>query len=129
MKRPIIAELGAGYGKLAYFLLRNFHDSCYIDFDLPETLCVAAYYLMLVWPEKKVLLYGEEECDSFSWSRYDLIFMPSWEIEKLERKSIDLFLNINSLGEMTGKAVNNYIHYITNSTIYFLRSISGFQEL
>ena len=44
VKRPIVAELGAGYGKLAYFTLRDIKDSCYVDFDLPETLCLAASF-------------------------------------------------------------------------------------
>ena len=60
-ERPVVAELGAGYGNFAYFILRDKSNACYIDFDLPETLCLAAYYLMKSWPNKKVLLYGEKE--------------------------------------------------------------------
>ena len=118
-KRPVLADLGGGYGKLAYFTLRDINNSCFIDFDLPETLCLAAYYLMKCWPFKKALLYGEEEYSSASHKQYDLIFMPSSEIEKADENSIDLFINKNSLGEMSKEAVNNYIYYITKSTKYF----------
>ena len=45
LARPIVAEIGAGYGGMAYFLMRRKASRVYIDFDLPETLLVAAYYL------------------------------------------------------------------------------------
>ena len=105
--------------EISLFYLRNVKNSCFVDFDLPETLCLAAYYLMKSWPEKKVLLYGEEEYSKTSHDKYDLIFMPSYEIEKLDNKSIDLFLNKNSLGEMTREAAANYVHHIVSSTRYF----------
>ncbi len=119
VERPVVADLGAGYGKLAYFTLRDIKDCCFIDFDLPETLCLAAYYLMKSWPEKRALLYGEEEYSVESHNNYELIFMPSYEIEKVSKNSIDLFMNINSLGEMTREAASNYIHHVANSTRYF----------
>ena len=46
--RPVVAELGAGYGGTAYYLLRDSPPICYLDFDLPETLVIAAFYL---WPD------------------------------------------------------------------------------
>lgn len=119
IERPVVADLGAGYGKLAYFTLRGNSDFCFIDFDLPETLCLAAYYLIKTWPDKRVLLYGEGDYSGQAHSRYDLIFMPSFEIERIPDDSVDLFINKNSLGEMTSNAVANYIHYIATSTRYF----------
>ncbi len=116
---PVVAEIGAGYGKLAYFVLRDLPGATFVDFDLPETLCLAAYYLMNVWPEKKVLLYGEEDFDADCLSRYDLIFMPPQEIEKLGRDTVDLFLNKNSLGEMTAESVVNYVGHISEATRFF----------
>ena len=118
-ERPVVADLGAGYGKLAYFILRDISNSCFIDFDLPETLCLAAYYLMKSWPNKKALLYGEKGYSTSVHEQYDLIFMPSYEICKIGRKSVDLFVNKNSLGEMTKEAVINYVDHITKATKYF----------
>ena len=119
IKHPVVADLGAGYGKLAYFTLRDVDNFTFIDFDLPEILCLAAYYLMKVWPNKKVLLFGESDYSSETHGQYDLIFMPSQEICKVCQSSIDLFINKNSLGEMTQEAVINYINYITKATRYF----------
>ena len=117
--RPVVSELGGGYGKLAYFILRNFPKFCFIDFDLPETLSVASYYLMKTFPHKRALLYGEDQYDSVSHEKYDLVFMPPWEIEKIGRSTVDLFLNKNSLGEMNRKAVRNYISYISRASAFF----------
>jgi len=117
--RPVLGELGAGYGKLAYFALRDLPRFCFVDFDLPETLCLAAYYLMKVWPEKKALLYGEADYGPGRHREYDLIFMPAYEIEKIGSDSVDLFINHTSLGEMTKEAVENYLAYVADATRYF----------
>lgn len=119
LDRPIVSDLGGGYGKLAYFTLRNKKNYSFVDFDLPEILCLAAYYLIKVFPDKRALLYGEEDFSPSLLKNYDLIFMPPFEIEKLEDSSIDLFINKNSLGEMTRPAVNNYISHISRTENYF----------
>jgi len=116
IKRPVVAEIGAGYGKLAFFSLNNVSNFCYIDFDLPETLCLASYYLMKSWPNKRVLLYGEEEYSLDMHNKYDLIFLPSFAAEKLEDNSIDIFLNQNSLGEMLSDTAHKFIQIISKST-------------
>ena len=118
-KRQVIGELGGGCGQLAYYLLKKTKSSSYIDFDLPETLCLAAYYLMKAFPQKKVLLYGEGDFSHDSYSQFDMIFMPSFEIEKLGPDTVDLFINKNSLGEMTQASVSNYLKYILPATTSF----------
>ena len=118
-KRPIIADLGAGYGKLAYFILRKKQNFCFIDFDIPEVLTLASFYLMKTFPKKKVLLYGEDEFNKEALRKYDLIFMPPWEIKKTEEDSIDLFINKNSLGEMTKEAAEANVFYICKASQYF----------
>jgi putative sugar O-methyltransferase len=118
-KRVVVADLGGGYGKLGYYLLKKEKNFCFIDFDLPETLCLASYYLMKVWPKKKALLYGEKVFTSHDLKLFDLIFMPSFEIKKLKENSIDLFLNKNSLGEMNPNLATHFISYICKSTNFF----------
>jgi len=117
--RPMIAELGGGYGNLAYYTLRGLKKSTYLDFDLPETLCVAAYFLMKSFPEKRALLYGEADYEASRHGEFDLVFMPNYEIEKLGTETVDVFANYASLGEMTREAVSNYVRAIANATAYF----------
>lgn len=119
MEHPVVADLGAGYGLLDYFLLRDRDTSTFLDFDLPETLCLAAFYLMTSWPDKKVLLYGERDFTPELVREYDLIFMPSFEMTKLSDGCIDLFINVNSLGEMNARSVNEYVRLICHASRYF----------
>ena len=114
--RPVIADLGGGYGKLAYFTLRDLPDFSFVDFDLPEVLCLATYYLMKSFPSKQALLYGEAPYSEKSHGEYDLIFMPSFKIEDVGSQSVDLFLNKNSLGEMSRESVENYVSHIGRAT-------------
>lgn len=119
LPQPVVAELGAGYGKLAYFTLRDIERFTYLDFDLPETLSLAAYYLVKAFPEKRALLYGEAPYSAKVHGNYDLIFMPSWEIAKVGNSTVDLFMNKNSLGEMSKLSVEAYIGQIAKATRYF----------
>ena len=79
-KKPIISELGGGYGKLAYFTLKNLESFCYIGFDLPEIIILEAYYLSKCFPERSNLFYGEQDFNCKTFNNFDLIFMPSYEI-------------------------------------------------
>jgi hypothetical protein len=106
---PVIAELGGGYGRLLYFLSRHFPAFKYVDIDLPEILCCASYYLMMSFPEKRVLLYGEADVTAESLAEYDLIFLPSFEINKLPDRSVDLFVNENSLGVIPPAAARYFV--------------------
>lgn len=119
INRPIIAELGGGDGNFVFYLLKKLSSFQYLDFDLPEVVTILSYNFLLQWPEKKFLLYGENELDNLTLENYDFILMPSWEIEKLKDDSVDLFLNKNSLGEMTKKNCETFLYHITRSANYF----------
>jgi hypothetical protein len=117
--RPVVAELGAGYGVFAYYLLHELGASSYVDFDLPETLCLAAYFLAKSFPEKRVLLYGEGEYTEQSHREYDLIFMPSYQVERMGDASTDLFMNTFSLGEMAPAAAAMYVGHVARTSRLF----------
>jgi hypothetical protein len=115
--RPVVAEIGGGWAKVFYFLTRKLAtDWCYVDLDLPEPLCCAAYYYMKAFPEKKVLLYGEGNLTTTSLRAYDLFFLPSFAIEALPDESVDLFMNKNSLGEMLPDTAHNFVGHIARAT-------------
>lgn len=110
--RPIICDLGGGYGKLGNFIIKDLDKSCFIDFDLPEVLVLAAYYLMKTFPQKKTLLFGEKEFEPSDVDNFDLIFLPSYEINKMSENSVDLFVNKNSLGEMRKETTEYFVKKI-----------------
>jgi putative sugar O-methyltransferase len=108
-QRPTVAELGAGYGRLAYFLNKQLPHSKYLDFDLPEMLCCASYYLMLALPEKRFLLYGEQPLTVEAIAEHDIALMPAYELSKLPDQCLDLFLNENSLGVMPPTTAGHFV--------------------
>ena len=117
-KKNTIMELGGGYGKLAYYILNNKKNLTYIDFDIPETLTLASYYLSKCFPAKKNFFYGEAKFDKNIETNFDLIFLPSWEIEKMNNDTVHLAINKNSLGEMDPLA-KNYLKHIHRTSKYF----------
>lgn len=114
-----ILEIGGGYGKFAYYLLKNVKNFTYINFDIPETLTLASYYLSKSFPSKKNFFYGEQTFTKQIENNYDLIFLPPWEIETLENNTFDLAINKNSLGEMQPETAKNFIKQIHRISKYF----------
>ena len=118
-QRPVLGELGGGFGRLCYFLTRQFPATTYVAFDLPECLCCASYFLLMSFPDKRFLLYGEGELTRESLSEYDFILRPSFEITDLHDTSIDLFVNENSLGAMPPSACRLFVKEICRSAKAF----------
>jgi putative sugar O-methyltransferase len=108
--RPIVAEIGGGYGGMAYYLIRDAKNTQYIDFDLPENLALTTYYLLKAFPEKKFLLYGEADISSEKLDVYDIVLMPSFQLDKLRNGVCDLIFNSYSLAEMSPATIHHYIN-------------------
>ncbi|WP_448105297.1 putative sugar O-methyltransferase [Pedobacter panaciterrae] len=120
-EKKCIVELGGGYGGLGYFLSKNISDLTYVDFDLPENMALTAFFLLSSFPEKKVLLYGEDVFSEASINNYDIVIMPNFELRNLPSESVDLVFNSYSLAEMSTETINAYIPELTRACKnYFL---------
>lgn len=108
--RSIVAELGGGIGGFAYYLKKCTNDDVtYINMDLPEILCISAYQLLNLLPEKRIALYGEVDCyDTKSLLGFDLLLMPSFIVESIPDNSVDVVFNSYSLAEMDQPTIWNY---------------------
>lgn len=107
--RKVVAEIGGGFGGMAYYLIRDAKDTVYVDFDLPENLALTSYYLAKAFPDKKILLYGEGVFNVDALLAYDVILMPSFELDKLPDGACDLVFNSYSLAEMSRQTINHYV--------------------
>ncbi len=115
---PVVAEIGGGYGGFAYYLLKERNDLTYVNFDLPEILLMSSYYLMNAFPDKRILLFGESQSKKISadtMNSYDIILLPNLELPKLDRDSVDLFINTGSLSEMDLVTIREYISQIART--------------
>lgn len=116
LARPVIAEIGAGYGGLAYYLKKFSQSCCYINFDLPENLLISSYYLSIIYPELKTHYYtGEEDLRDLI-AEFDIVLLPHFCLPQLPDLSIDCFINTISLSEMSFETINEYLEQIQRTT-------------
>ena len=123
VEAPMIAELGGGFGGLAYYLSKNNSGMTYINFDLPENLIVSSYYLKSIFPDKKIKLYdgSPEELSRSNLQEYDLVLLPHFCLPQLSSLSVDLFVNTISLSEMDYLNIETYfkeIYRVTKKYFY-----------
>ena len=116
----VIGELGTGTGGLPILAKKVFPGCTYVCFDLPETLILASYNIMMQFPNARVALY-EDLKDTEIITRdilkeYDFVLLPNWMIENIAGKSIDLFINYSSMSEMNRPQIANYLKHIERIT-------------
>jgi hypothetical protein len=115
-QRNVIAEIGGGYGGTAYYLKRDYSNTTYINFDLPETIALASYYLLKAFPEMQVVLYGEGELTEDIIAGSDIILMPNFELLRLPASCVNVFFNSHVLADMSLPAIQLYLEEIARTT-------------
>jgi putative sugar O-methyltransferase len=102
-RRPTILELGAGYGRNAFVILKDRPDAKLIVVDIPPALWIAERYLSSVFPERSVFKFREfAKFDDIAeeFERADIAFVLSAQISMFPVEIADLILNVSSLHEM-----------------------------
>jgi putative sugar O-methyltransferase len=118
---PKVVEIGAGYGGQAYYLLRDYSDITYVDLDLPETLVIAAYYLLATHPELNITLYGESSAPiGQQIEDHDVVMLPNYALPQLSDQSVDLCVNSFSFSEMPVETLREYFEQITRCVKSYL---------
>jgi len=113
MPRPrTIMELGAGYGRNAFAMMKLMPSVKYIIVDIPPALYVAERYLTSVFPERKAFRWrqfksfkevkAEFECA-------DMAFLTPDQLELMPGRAVDLFMTISSLQEMHPRQIGYYM--------------------
>jgi hypothetical protein len=106
--RPVVLEIGAGYGVLALALKRALPHATYVVVDLPETLKLSGCYLttrqnapVLMAPPSTVPP-GEPP----------FLICVATALDRLEGLPIDLAINTLSFGEMSLAEVGRYAAFL-----------------
>lgn len=113
-----IAELGAGYGRLAFIFLKALKCK-YVIFDIPPALYVAQRYLSSIFPELK--FFNFRDFDNYAevkqvYENADVCFFTPNQLELLPKPQFNLLLNISSLHEMRLDQISNYFWLIDKYT-------------
>lgn len=117
----VVAEIGGGYGDMAYYLLRDQGGVKYLDFDVPESIALTSYYLMKTFPHLKFLLYGEGELTREEIDRIDVVLMPLFEIENMPSASVDVTFSSHAMSDVSAEFMGDYLNRIASITrSYFL---------
>ena len=132
-RRPVIAELGAGYGRLGFVLVRAV-SARYWVVDIPPALFIAEWYLRNVLPGCRIFTFRPFE--TFEAVRAeveasDVAFFTANQIALLPDASVDAFVNVSSLHEMRQVQIDNYLQQMGRVArdVVYLKQWSEFNNL
>jgi len=120
--RPVVLEIGGGFGGLAYQIVTRLPRAKYIGFDLPENIFLQGYYLSCAFPQSKMLIYREglETITNDLLAQYDIVLLPNFMIPATESSAADLIVNARSLSEMPADTIAEYHQQIDRlSRLFF----------
>lgn len=107
-----VVEIGGGFGGMAYYLLRDRPETTYIDFDVPESLAITAYYLMKAFPRLQFLLCGEAALSRQSLSRADVVLMPLCEMDSLPAECAGVVFSSHAISDISRPAMSAYLETV-----------------
>jgi putative sugar O-methyltransferase len=117
-----VGELGAGYGRLGYVILKTTQFR-YFVFDIPPALYVSQWYLTTLFPERRAFRFRpfrnfyeiEQEL-----SQADIAFFTANQLEKFPSGYFDVFATISSLHEMRRDQIAHWMGLMGRTTKYGL---------
>ena len=124
-KTAVVAEVGGGFGGTAYYLLRDRPGTTYIDFDVPESVALAAYYLLKAFPKLRFLLYGEEELTREAISRSDVVLMPVFELATMPPACVDVTFSSHAMSDLSQEAMIDYLRHVAHMTREYFFYVGG----
>jgi hypothetical protein len=127
-----VAEIGGGFGGIAYYLLRDRPGTRYVGFDLPENVALASYYLMRALPDRKFLCYGEKAITRESIAEADVVMMPRFALGAVPGASVDLTFTSHGMSELSAHELEHYlteISRITNKKLLLMSNRAASQKI
>jgi hypothetical protein len=115
-ENAVVAEIGGGYGAMAYYLLRSRKNLTYLNFDVPESIALASYYLVKAFPDLKFVFYQESEIDAGTLDQANVILMPAFQLAKIPAQSVDVAFSSHAMSDLSASAVDRYLDDIIHMT-------------
>ncbi|HZU24388.1 MAG TPA: putative sugar O-methyltransferase [Bryobacteraceae bacterium] len=111
-----VLEIGGGFGGMAGYLIRDTPRLTYLNFDVPETIALASYYLLRSFPSLTATLYGEADITPDVLHRSDIILMPTWQIAAVPDSSVNVSFSSHVLGDLSPEAAHEYTAHLARVT-------------
>ena len=107
--RPLVCEIGAGWGGFAYQFKTLFPRTTYVIVDFPELFLFSATYLGALCPGARMVFAGTSETATIdAWRDADFVFVPHLLFRLVSALPLDLTVNMVSFQEMTDAQVRGY---------------------
>jgi putative sugar O-methyltransferase len=116
--RFMLAELGAGYGRLGYVMLKT--TGCrYFVFDIPPALYLSQWYLTALFPARRAFEFRRfgafKEIES-ELSGAEIAFFTPNQLAKFPSAYFDVFASISSIHEMRRDQISHYMTLMGRTT-------------
>jgi len=121
--RPVVCEIGAGWGGFAYQFKTLFPRTTYVIVDFPELFLFSATYLAALCPAARLLFAGPE-ADLDGWRDADVLFVPNTRADLVAALPLDLAVNMVSFQEMTDEQVRGYARLAARAGCPLLYSLN-----
>jgi hypothetical protein len=124
--RPVVCEIGPGWGGFAYAFKRLFPEATVILVDLPELFLFSATYLMTAFPQARVAFWGDPGTTEVIRSAFppDFVFVPHTEIGQVRPHRLDATINMVSFQEMRADQVRAYVSWASDHNSGCLYSLN-----
>ena len=137
----VVADLGAGWGRLGFVLMQANPRAHYVVLDIPETLLIASEHLPHLMKQCSVGHYAQARSLA-QFDRATLFGKQLWllgchDLPRFAEGSIDVAVNVASFQEMSPDQANAYIdlfdHAALGGSVYlrnaWIGAMSGYRDL
>ena len=121
--RPLVCEIGAGWGGFAYQFKTLFPSSTCVIVDFPELFLYSATYLATAFPDARVVFAGDGTAVD-GWHEADFVFVPHARADVVSSLPLDAAVNMVSFQEMTEAQVRGYAELVARAGCPFLYSLN-----
>ena len=122
-ERPVVCEVGAGWGGFAYQFKTLFPNATYVIVDFPELFLYSATYLGTVFPDARLAFVGAGDA-SPDIQDADFVFVPQTLAGRDTIGEPDLLVNMVSFQEMTDAQVRRYAEIAASAGCPFIYSFN-----
>src|SRR5688572_10606039 len=125
MERPLVCEIGAGWGGFVYQLKSVLPSATCVIVDFPELFLFSATYLKTMFPAAKLHFAGTSaDGPGERWQDADFVFVPNTAAHLVSSLPLDAVVNMVSFQEMSDAQVRGYARLAAEAGCPLLYSLN-----